>query len=96
VRSRQERFQVELAPSEHGPDEEKNSEMTMPATVSAPHQKKRSPKLVYALVDAISESIRSCTIRPGDKLPPESVIMRNTELAAPWRARRSPVSRPRA
>jgi GntR family transcriptional regulator, transcriptional repressor for pyruvate dehydrogenase complex len=49
--------------------------MLMPVTASVPHQKKRSPKLVYALVDAISESIRSCTIRPGDKLPPESVIM---------------------
>jgi DNA-binding FadR family transcriptional regulator len=27
------------------------------------------------VVDAISESIRSCSLRPGDKLPPESVIM---------------------
>jgi GntR family transcriptional regulator, transcriptional repressor for pyruvate dehydrogenase complex len=49
--------------------------MLVPATVSVPPQKKRSRKLVYALVDSISESIRSCSIRPGDKLPPESVIM---------------------
>src|ERR1700733_7977239 len=47
----------------------------MPLTVSPPLQKGRSRKLAYALVDSISESIRSCTIRPGDKLPPESVIM---------------------
>lgn len=49
--------------------------MVIPVGVSVPRQKARSRKLAYALVDAISESIRSCAIRPGDKLPPESVIM---------------------
>jgi GntR family transcriptional repressor for pyruvate dehydrogenase complex len=47
----------------------------MPVTGLVPHPKKRSPKLAQALVDTISESIRSCAMRPGDKLPPESVIM---------------------
>jgi GntR family transcriptional regulator, transcriptional repressor for pyruvate dehydrogenase complex len=46
-----------------------------PITVSGPQRKERSRKLAHGLVDAISESIRSCAIRPGDKLPPESVIM---------------------
>jgi GntR family transcriptional repressor for pyruvate dehydrogenase complex len=49
--------------------------MVTPVTVPVPRQKKRSRKLAHALVDTISESIRSCAIRPGDKLPPESVIM---------------------
>lgn len=35
----------------------------------------RSRKLAHALVEAISESIRSCALRPGDKLPPEATIM---------------------
>jgi DNA-binding FadR family transcriptional regulator len=52
-----------------------NSEMPVPELVSAPRPKERSRKLAYALVETISESIRSCAIRPGDKLPPESVIM---------------------
>src|SRR6202522_4265441 len=59
----------------YGPEDKENYKMLVPATVSVPPQKKRSRKLVYALVYSISESIRSCSIRPGDKLPPESVIM---------------------
>ena len=47
----------------------------MPMTVLVPPAKKRSRKLAHALVDTISERIRSCAIRPGDKLPPESEIM---------------------
>ena len=49
--------------------------MLIPVKVSIPRQKEPSRKLAYALVEAISESIRSCAVRPGDKLPPESVIM---------------------
>lgn len=56
-------------------DEEKNSEVLIPGKAAVPRQKERSRKLAYALVDAISESIRNCAIRPGDKLPPESEIM---------------------
>jgi GntR family transcriptional repressor for pyruvate dehydrogenase complex len=58
-----------------------NSEMPIPVTVSAPRPKERSRKLAYGLVDAISESIRSCAIRPGDKLPPESVIMAEHQVS---------------
>jgi GntR family transcriptional regulator, transcriptional repressor for pyruvate dehydrogenase complex len=47
----------------------------MISPVTPPRQKRRSRKLAHELVDAISESIRSCAIRPGDKLPPESMIM---------------------
>lgn len=43
--------------------------------VPVPRGKKRSRKLSHALVDTIAESIRSCAIRPGDRLPPESVMM---------------------
>ena len=34
-----------------------------------------SRNLTHALVDALSESIYSCAIRPGDKLPSEAMIM---------------------
>jgi GntR family transcriptional repressor for pyruvate dehydrogenase complex len=35
----------------------------------------KSRRLVHELVGAISESIRNCAIRPGEKLPTESEIM---------------------
>jgi GntR family transcriptional repressor for pyruvate dehydrogenase complex len=35
----------------------------------------KSRRLVHELVGALSESIRNCVIRPGDKLPTESEIM---------------------
>jgi GntR family transcriptional repressor for pyruvate dehydrogenase complex len=53
--------------------EPKDSET--PAKRAAPRRKERSRNLAHALVEGISESIRSCAIRPGDKLPPESEIM---------------------
>jgi GntR family transcriptional regulator, transcriptional repressor for pyruvate dehydrogenase complex len=53
--------------------EPKDSET--PAKPAAPRRKERSRNLAHALVEGISESIRSCAIRPGDKLPPESEIM---------------------
>src|SRR5580700_12321570 len=67
---------IESAPSEHTAQTRTSTPETLsPVAVSAPRQKQRSRKLAHALVDAISESIRSAAIRPGDKLPPESVIM---------------------
>lgn len=38
-------------------------------------RKDGSRNLTHALVDALSESIYSCAIRPGDKLPSEAMIM---------------------
>lgn len=38
-------------------------------------RKDSSRNLTHALVDALSESIYSCAIRPGDKLPSEAKIM---------------------
>ncbi|MGH9572716.1 MAG: FadR/GntR family transcriptional regulator [Candidatus Acidiferrales bacterium] len=38
-------------------------------------RKDGSRNLTHALVDALSESIYSCAIRPGDKLPSEAKIM---------------------
>lgn len=35
----------------------------------------KSRRLVHELVDSLSESIRNCVIRPGEKLPTESEIM---------------------
>lgn len=49
--------------------------MTVSGVFLHPPQKARARKLAYGLVDAISASIRNCDLRPGDKLPPESVIM---------------------
>ena len=67
---------IESAPSEHTAQTRTSTPETLsPVAVSAPRQKQRSRKLAHALVDLISESIRSCAMRPGDKLPPESVIM---------------------
>ncbi|MGP8246590.1 MAG: FadR/GntR family transcriptional regulator [Bryobacteraceae bacterium] len=41
-----------------------------------PGHKGRSRSLAHDLADRLSESIRSCTLRPGDKLPTESEIIR--------------------
>lgn len=51
--------------------------MTAPETAVFSVSRRKSPprKLANELVEVISESIRSCAIRPGDKLPAESVIM---------------------
>ncbi len=51
--------------------------MTDMDTGLAPPGRKRRPRsLARTLVDSLSESIRSCVFRPGDKLPTESEIMR--------------------
>lgn len=39
-------------------------------------RKGRSRSLAHELADRLAESIRSCTLRRGDKLPPESEIIR--------------------
>lgn len=50
--------------------------MMVPPQMPSPFPRKdRSRNLTGALVEALSESIYSCAIRPGDKLPSEAMIM---------------------
>jgi GntR family transcriptional regulator, transcriptional repressor for pyruvate dehydrogenase complex len=53
------------------------SRIVLPGMAQAPELRRKgsSQKLTHALVEALSESIHSSTIRPGDKLPSESMIM---------------------
>lgn len=47
----------------------------LPPMTSGFPRKNGARNLTHALVDALSESIYSCAIGPGDKLPSESMIM---------------------
>ena len=53
------------------------SRIIFPGTASSPELRRNgsSQKLTHALAEALSESIHSSTIRPGDKLPSEAMIM---------------------
>src|ERR1035437_516676 len=73
--SRQDAISTEVPSELTGRDGQKNSGMIVRGTDLPPRQKQRSRKLMYELVDTISESIRTSVLRPGDKLPTESVIM---------------------